>query len=314
MEWNAKNDEFEKCLPIPSPMMKVKVSLLSDVHKKFGVNCTDGPTMKEISSIVDTGCQTTTSGIGLLEALRMSENMLVPTKHRIVGITDTSLEIIGSVFIQIQYNGATTKQWFILRNTSGLYLSESACKDLKVVHPEFPNSIGSLSATSRMLDEEAVDNCKCIRRTDAPERPDKIPYPATAENKGKLKSWLIKNFETSAFNTCSHQPLKSMTGKPMKINFKEGVEPYRVHTPIQVPHHWSKKVKSDIDKDVRLGIIEPVPQGTPTEWCARMVVAAKKNGDPRRTVDLQQLNKATLRETHHTPTPFSIVSITPTHT
>ena len=100
----------------------------------------------------------------------------------------------------------------------------------------------------------------------------------------------------------------------MKIVFKENYTEHRVHTPIEVPHYWKYQVKEDIDKDVRLGIIEPVPQGTPTTWCTRMVVTAKKNGKPRRTVDLQKLKEATLRETHYTPTPFHIVSVTPSHT
>ena len=45
-----------------------------------------------------------------------------------------------------------------------------------------------------------------------------------------------------------------------------------------------------------------------------MVVTPKKNGDPRRTVDLQKLNNATLREVHHTPSPFNVVSTIPTNT
>ena len=35
-----------------------------------------------------------------------------------------------------------------------------------------------------------------------------------------------------------------------------------------------------------------------------MVICAKKNGKPRRTVDFQPLNKFAARETHHTPSPF----------
>ncbi len=81
------------------------------------------------------------------------------------------------------------------------------------------------------------------------------------------------------------------------IKFKDGTTPVAVHTPIPVPHHWKEEVKNQIDRDVLLGIIEPVPQGTHTTWCSRMVVTPKKNGTPRRTVDLQQLNKATFRET-----------------
>ena len=47
---------------------------------------------------------------------------------------------------------------------------------------------------------------------------------------------------------------------------------------------------------------------------SRIVVTAKKGGSPRRTVDLQKLNKATLRETHHTLSPFNLVSIVPART
>ena len=105
-----------------------------------------------------------------------------------------------------------------------------------------------------------------------------------------------------------------MTGKPMHVNFKPKAEEHAVHTPIPVPFHWKRQVKKDLDRDVELGIIEPVPAGTPTIWCARMVVTSKKDGTPRRTVDLQKLNAATRRETHHTPPPFDQVSQIPPHT
>ena len=54
-----------------------------------------------------------------------------------------------------------------------------------------------------------------------------------------------------------------------------------------------------------------MPPGIPVRWCSRMVITAKKNGKPRRTVDMQHLKEATLRETHYTQTPFDIVSATP---
>ena len=42
-----------------------------------------------------------------------------------------------------------------------------------------------------------------------------------------------------------------------------------------------------------------------------MVVTAKHDGSPRRTVDLQALNKVTGRETHHTPSPLNLASRVP---
>jgi len=60
-------------------------------------------------------------------------------------------------------------------------------------------------------------------------------------------------------------------------------------------------------------VIRQVPTGQATEWCARMVVVAKKSGKPRRTVDFQKLNQHCLRETHHTPAPFDMASGVPVH-
>ena len=39
-----------------------------------------------------------------------------------------------------------------------------------------------------------------------------------------------------------------------------------------------------------------------------MVVTAKANGNPRRDIDFQELNNATLREMHHTPSLINLVS------
>ena len=44
-----------------------------------------------------------------------------------------------------------------------------------------------------------------------------------------------------------------------------------------------------------------------------MVVAAKKDGRPRRTVDLQKLNSQCLRETHHCQSPFRLACLVPPH-
>ena len=62
-------------------------------------------------------------------------------------------------------------------------------------------------------------------------------------------------------------------------------EPIAHHTPVPVPLHWRDAVKAGLDHDVQLGVLEPVPVGEPVTWCHRMVVCAKKDGKPRRTVE-----------------------------
>ena len=45
--------------------------------------------------------------------------------------------------------------------------------------------------------------------------------------------------------------------------------------------------------------------------CSRMITIPENDGSPRRTIDLQNLNASTRRETHHTPSSFNLVSTVP---
>ena len=114
------------------------------------------------------------------------------------------------------------------------------------------------------------------------------------------------------FNTCPHQSLQAMTGKPLDVIFKPDITLSVIHTLIPVLHHW-EKVKEDHDQDITLGITEPVPVDTPATWCSRIVVTHKKKKKKKKTahrcmVDLQKLNTAIMRETHYTLSPFNQVS------
>lgn len=96
-----------------------------------------------------------------------------------------------------------------------------------------------------------------------------------------------------------------MRGPPMRlIVAPDAKPPVAHHSPAPFPIHWQEEVKAGLVQDVRLGDIEPVPIGEPVTWCHRMVICAKKNGKPRRTLDFQPLNVHATRETHHTPSRF----------
>ena len=134
---------------------------------------------------------------------------------------------------------------------------------------------------------------------------------ATAE---ELKRIIMDNYASSAFNRCTRQTLPLMRGDPLPIITDPAVQPVAIHSPIPVALHWEKKVKEDLDRDVALGVIEPVPINTPVTWCLKMIVVPKHDGSPRRTVDLQSLNKASVRQTFHTRTPFMLASDVPSGT
>ena len=137
-----------------------------------------------------------------------------------------------------------------------------------------------------------------------PPIPTSLPYPATETNRDKLQQYLLNHYSSSTFNVCEHQTLPLMEGPPMRLMIDPEATPTAHHSPIPVPLHWQDDVKAGLDRDVRLGVLEPVPIGEPVTWCHRMVICAKKNGKPRRTIDFQPLNIHATRETHHTQSPF----------
>ena len=91
-------------------------------------------------AVADTGAQTCSSGPEILEVLGCSSNILIPTSNRMHGITYDQLHIKGIVFMHIKVGLKETRQVvYVLENTSGFYVSESALKDLGLIPHSFPS-------------------------------------------------------------------------------------------------------------------------------------------------------------------------------
>ena len=133
--------------------------------------------------------------------------------------------------------------------------------------------------------------------------PTATPFPPHEKHEQRLEEWLLQHFSATAFNT-TRNPLPVIEGEPHRIHLMPNAVPHACHTPASVLKHWEDEVKAQPEEEVERGVIEPIPAGEPMEWCAHMVVVAKKPGQPRRTVDYQRLNTACRRETHHTPVPL----------
>ena len=105
-----------------------------------------------------------------------------------------------------------------------------------------------------------------------------------------------------------------MSGPPLSLSIDPTATPKSFHTPIPVPIYWQDEVKAGLDRDVRLGVLEKVPLGTPVTWCHRMVICTKKNGSLRMTINFQPLNHHATRETHHCQSPFHQARAVPRQT
>ena len=80
----------------------------------------------------------------------------------------------------------------------------------------------------------------------------------------------------------------------------DNARPYSVSTSRRVPLPLLPKVKSELQKMVEQGVIEPVTM--PTDWCAPLVVIPKASGQVRICGDFVELNKNIMRERYELPT------------
>ena len=182
-------------------------------------------------------------------------------------------------------------------------------QDLGIISTNLTPSVTEIADCS-----PSEDDCQCPHRATEPPPlvTDLPPHLSDGEEDiPRMRQWLIDYYSTTVFNTCEHQALPQMTGEPLRIYMDPTAKPTCVHNPASGPIHWHDQVKHDLDRDVRLGVLEKVPVNTPSEWCSRMVVTAKANGKPRRTVDMQAQNRASVRQTHPIESPFTLASRIP---
>ena len=78
-----------------------------------------------------------------------------------------------------------------------------------------------------------------------------------------------------------------------------GSTPYAITTPRRVALPLMPKVKEELQRMEKLGVISKVD--IPTDWYAGMVVVPKPDGRIRICIDLTKLNESVLRETYPLP-------------
>ena len=92
--------------------------------------------------------------------------------------------------------------------------------------------------------------------------------------------------------------LGSMTGEHI-ICLNEDAKPFAISTPRRIALPLLPKVKSELERMEKLGVIRRV--NVPTKWCTGMVVVPKPDGRIRICVDLTKLNQNVQRERHPIP-------------
>ena len=267
--------------------------------------------MIDVKGIADTGCSTLCAGDNIRSKLRIPRSCLMSSSVTLRTADGKKLTVMGALPVEVSVPGTTksSKQVLhIVKELTGLFLSKLCLSDLGSISSNFPLPDGiSMASISTQKAEQTcgavLAECGCPRRERAPD-PPALPFPAVPENIQKLKNFIINHYSTSTMNLCPHQKLPECDGPPLHFTLKPGAVPHAVYTPATIPVHWGEVVKAQIDRDVELGILTPVPPNEPAIWQHRMVVVKKHNGTPRRTVDMKKLNDASLRHSYPMLSPY----------
>jgi hypothetical protein len=150
-------------------------------------------------------------------------------------------------------------------------LKRSTCQALGIIHPEFPKQVYSQVCASVVT-----------------------PPIATKES-------LMEEF-SDVFSGV----VTSMKGESFKIHLEPNATAFSVSSPRRIPLPLMDRLKDELQELQKQGIIRPVTE--PTQWCAPIVIAPKK--DPaqiRLCVDFRHLNKHICRERYQSPTPYEAV-------
>ena len=299
---------------MPHPMVWVKVKPLPDEHAKIGAQ-TPKSKLKaiDIAMVADSGCQSCIVPYSTAEAMGYTAQDLMPVSMYMRGAIKENLGVEGGIILEITMEGnrSCRQMVYVSKIINQAFLCREALIQLNILPKGFPEVM--MSQLTR-LDLETA-GCECPKRVKPPPKPTSLPLgmKGTEEEVPQLKEWLLQYYKSSTFNTCEHQPLPMMTGEPLRLYTDPKAKPVAVHKPATVAVHWQEKVLSDLNRDVALGVLEKVGPNTPVTWCSRMVVTAKSNGTPRRTIDLQPQNKHSARQTHHSAAPFRLAEQIPSN-
>ena len=194
------------------PMVTVGIEVAEEEFTKFGHPLAKRR-LNSVSrrAVADTGAMIMVAGEELVAGLGLSTSDLIPVSTELSAANNSELKILGGVFLQVwgrKTSGekiVTRQMCYIQKGANKVYLSENCCVNLGLISTNFPligeclhaDSINTAeSSTSRCDRSHSDDNCSCPKREKPPPKPTALPYAPTAENKQKLKKWILDKIQS----------------------------------------------------------------------------------------------------------------------
>ncbi len=263
------------------PYIRLQMSIKQEDYDHFGFPLQSLQNQAFTSAMADTGCQSCLAGFRIIKKLGLSTRDLIPVDLRMHAADNHNIHILGAAILRLSAKSgkgeerSTRQMVYVTNSTDKFFLSREACSDLGIISHNFPamdevketSLNGSIGAATNST-PPSQHGCQCLKRTKPPPIPTSLPYPATEANREKLQQYLLDYYSSSTFNVCEHQTLPLMEGPPMRLMIDPQASPTAHHSPIPVPFHWQDDVKDGLDRDVKLGVLEPVQNllHGATEW------------------------------------------------
>jgi len=285
---------------------------------------------RQHSAVIDTGSDwTCTSPSKLISDFKeVPENLLEPTKEmvRTKNASGSYMQPIGYFVTQLEFGDNRIPQEIVVfKDIDDTYLSKSALVNLGIITinkvPPTKAKPKIHSITSQGSPSNRKSQSDSDRSTHHRESPPTKSTPAPRNINSSARLSINSPFPIKG----TPKPLKDITkqdlidefgdvfsprqipmgGQEFRIVLKPDARPTKVYTARPVPLALETKLKEELDRLEKDGIIEKVTH--PTEWCHGLVTVLKDSGEVRPCVDFRPLNKYALREAFDQPPVLEIV-------
>merc|ERR1711989_1214 len=211
------------------------------------------------------------------------------------------MKVIGTTKILLRVRGGTWVTTVALvcpRLSHQMLLSWQTQKKLQMLHEGWPFSI--IHSANTAYNHEFNTTPKRFRPKVINPDPQIPQWPKELQDLClEFSDVLVEEFEEAMNITC---PL-------MDLELNNTSKPFFARKPKKHPLHWAQKIKKEVKKLVKAGVIERVPPNEAAAWISPAQFIAKdiKEEKLRLVCDLRQLNKGVKPDCSVFPTPSEVM-------
>ena len=127
--------------PNPHPVVIVGVSVSGDSYEQLEIPEPSSHEPTNVQAVADTGAMVLVGGLDLVHQLRVKKHELIPVSHRVRGVNNGQLELIGGLLVDISLGDRNHQELcYIAKDVKGLFLSGATMKALGIISENFPEA------------------------------------------------------------------------------------------------------------------------------------------------------------------------------